>query len=724
MAQKNYNIKFSKEDFTFEKTEKGYKIKSKEGKFYFKTDTTMPALPYMNINILIPENSNIQNIKYNTSKSLLFDDIDIINNPKPHSTSERYVEIYRSNDFTGKKYPKENIKFISVNKIQNFFMASFTVCPFVYNNRELSLINSIDFSFDIITNKKRADNIKRYDAINLVGDLVFNPDELINLYPDIPGHRPVPEDIEYLIITSRDLVDEFKPLKGWKIKKGIRTEIISVEDIYAKYSGNSNQLKIKNCLFYYYKNRGLKWVLLGGDSNIIPVQYCHMYYENEYNNIPADLFYACYDNTFNWNADGDNIVGEYDNDNIDLSPEIFISRVPIRTSKHIKIFIDKTLNYEKYNTSYDYVNSMLLAGKELLSKGSDEYFSDAHEESENMYIEFIKPYWNGRKTKFYDTGTDFIQGANYDFIRGNLQDQLNRCYHFVHIHTHGGIQSYQMEYKDPSYNENDAAKLNNKSKSIVVTTACLTNAFDVAEPSLSEAMFRNPNGGCVLYWGGSREGWTGISIDYSEYFFYNVFRKNMPNDHYKFANITTISKLNRVSSCATSDSDLWIQFSQNAIGDPELSIYTDTPKEFSNATVNRSGGTITVNTGGISGCDIALTSIDYGKSYFKVYRNVSTATFTNSVFNNSGFNFHVTITKHNYKPFEYPKDIYIQNHTFSKDQYISAPNIYVGRSVTSLKPVGDVIINDNVKVTFAPGNKIKFDEGFIVRRNGSFKVEK
>ncbi len=732
MAQKNYNIKFSKEDFTFEKMENGYIIKSKEGKFYFKADTTMPALPHMNINILIPENSDIQNVKYNTSKSLLFDDIDIANNPQAHKISERYNYTNKGSDFSGKRYPDNNLKFVSVNKIQNFYVASFTVCPFIYHNKELSLINSIDFSFNIITNRSRKDDVKRYDAINLVGDLVLNPDELIALYPDIPIYKPVPEDIEYLIITSKDLIDEFKPLKGWKIKKGIRTEIISVEDIYANYPGSTNQLKIKNCLYYYYKDRGLKWVLLGGDSNIIPVQYC--YYERHLleggiekiikYTLPTDMFYTCFDNTFNWNADGDELIAEPD-DNIDLSPEIFISRAPVRTSKHVKTFIDKTINYEKYNVSYNYINTMLLAGKILYSYNSGKNnISDCHERSEKMYNEYIKPNWSGRKTKFYDTGTDFAQGANYDFTKENLQKELNKGYHFVHIYTHGGKQSYEMEYKGPSYNENDAAELNNKSKSIVITAACLTNAFDDAEPSMSEAMLRNPNGGCVLYWGSSRYGWTIPSMEFSSQFFYNVFRNHTTNDQHKFANITTKSKLDFVGSSDSFNPYRWLQFAQNAIGDPELSIYTDTPKEFSNATVNRSGGTITVNTGGISGCDIAVTSIDYGKTYFKVYRNISTATFNNSIFNNLNFNFHITITKHNYKPFEYPKDIYIQNQTFSRDQYISAPNIYVGRSVTSLKPVGDVIINNNVKVTFAPGNKIKFDEGFIVRKNGSFKVEK
>ncbi|MCT4688509.1 C25 family cysteine peptidase [Vallitalea sp.] len=724
IAQKNYNIKFNKQDFTFKKTEKGYKIKSKEGKFYFKSDTTSPALPYVSINILIPENSSIQNIKYDINKSLLFEDIDIVNNTKVHKTSERYIETYRSSDFSGKKYPKENLKFVSINKIQNFSMASFTICPFIYDNKELSLINSIDFSFDVITNKNRKDDIKRYDAINLVGDLVLNPDELITLYPNFPA-KPLPEDVEYLIITSKDLMDDFKLLKSWKIKKGIRTKIISTEDIYSKYPGSTNQLKIKNCLYYYYKNRGLKWVLLGGDSNIIPVQYCHFQHqENDKHSLPTDLFYACYDKCFDWNADGDELIAEPEEDNVDLSPEVFISRAPVRTSKHVQTFSDKTINYEKYNVPYDYVNTMLLAGKVVSHFISEKNnISDSHDRSEEMYNTCIKPYWKGRKTKFYDTGTDFIQVADYDFTKNNLQDQLNRCYHFVHIYTHGFIQSYQMEFKGPSYDQIDAEKLNNEAKSIVVTASCLTNAFDIAEPSLSEAMFRNPKGGCVLYWGSSRSGWSFLSMDFSDEFFYNVFRKHITNDEHKFANITTKSKLRFIGSSNRYDLTRWLQFTQNAIGDPELSIFTDTPKEFSNATVKRIGEKVIVNTG-VSGCDIALTSMNDGETYFKVYKNVSTATFTNSIFNDPKFNFYVTITKHNYKPFEYPKDIYIQNCTFNKDQCFIAPNIYVGRNVTSTKPIGDVIIKDNVKVIFAPSKNVFIKEGFKIEKNGSFTIKR
>jgi hypothetical protein len=736
-AQSKYNIHFEKESFTYNWSKDGYNISCQDDDFFLLEDASLPALPYKSINILIPENSIIENIAINKTGIEELEYIRINKNPQIQPSSNIKQRSSIKSPYIEEKYPTNNVKFVSVIKMQGFHYASFLICPFIYDigNSTLHLINNIDitleFNLKSISEKERA-IVHRYDMESIVKNLVINPTELSTLYSysSKGATKSSSSDVEYLIITSEALAENFSSLKAWKIRKGIRTKIISTYDIYSNYTGDTNELKIKNCIKDYYENNNLKWVLLGGDDAIVPVQGCYGEVELEEetiidNTIPCDLFYACFDDTFDWDYDGDNIIGET-TDDIDMCPEIYISRAPIKTAEHIKTFINKTKEYELYPSTTNYIENMLLAGAEqAVSWGG---LSDVHHKSEKMDSIYIAPFWDGTTTKFYDTGTDFSGGAGYDFSSTNLQTQLNSGYHFVHIATHGNQTTWTME-TGSAYNTTNASILSNSNSSIILTTACFTNYFDGSESSngacLSEALLRNENGGCVSYWGSSRQGWgfgsakptLGPSFIFNANFYRYLFSGNPDSLNYRFGAVTSVTKIRSIPYSIGYGSKRWLQFSLNAIGDPELPIYTEDPSSFSSATVTQTGTTVIVNTGGVSGCNIALTSMDFGETYFQVEEGVSSATFTNV-----NCLYHVTITKHNYKPFTYPEDVYIQNHTFTTDLYIQGRNIYVGRNVDPNLTQGDVIIEDGVNIVFDAERDVIIDTGFEAELGGTLKV--
>ncbi|MFW5701053.1 MAG: C25 family cysteine peptidase, partial [Cyclobacteriaceae bacterium] len=488
-------------------------------------------------------------------------------------------------------------------KMQDYYIAAFSVCPFIYDtqNRSLQLITEINLSFDLnenVTTKSASLSRKRYDMESVVKSLVVNPKEIATLYPETDEmsstkSTTIDRDVDYLIITDESLIDFFVPLKAWKIRKGINTVILSTNYIYSNYTGTTNQLKIKRCLQDYYENKNLKWSLLGGDNTVVPVQGCYGKYSSSTDfTIPCDLFYSCFDNAFDWDADNDGIIGET-TDNIDMAPEIYISRAPIRTEAHVTTFVNKVIGYETNPASTSYVETMLLTGTNLFDSYNSAGESDAHWKNEQMYLNYISPQWSGIKTKFYDTGTDFTGGASYDLTASNLQSKLNNGYHFVHMATHGGQTSWSME-TGISYHSINAQNQTNSKHSLIVTMACNTNAFDDAkftsDPCLSEAFLRNPNGGCILYWGSSRHGWSVSSWDFSSRFFQNFFSGSPTAESYKFGAVTAISKSYYISSSSSySSAKRWLQFSQNAIGDPELPIYTKNPSNFTTISVTDNG---------------------------------------------------------------------------------------------------------------------------------------
>lgn len=72
---------------------------------------------------------------------------------------------------------------------------------------------------------------------------------------------------------------------------------------------------------------------------------------------------------------------------------------------------------------------------------------------------------------------------------------------------------------------------------------------------------------------------------------------------------------------------------------------------------------------------------------------------------------------------KFNQDLYIQNESIISDSYFAGKNIYVGRSVTTSKPIGDVLINEGVNVIFDAEQNVIFESGFELELGGSFEVK-
>lgn len=731
-AQDTYRILFDLQDFSIENTDGALSINSVKHDCFLLGDTLSPALPYMTYNILRPENGNSANFEVQVKKEKLFENVFIYSNPKEIMIGA--VNADAASESVGTLASKSVLNpclFAGDHCLKGYSFASFNITPFVYDAvlKELSFISEMTITIRQVTanrqyNNKSRKTIDKEDILNKV----INPQDFSRFYSNISLRTTsLSDNVEFLIVTTNDLAESFKSLIAWKIQKGIRSEIITTDDIYTSYDGNTQQLKIKNCLLDYYQNKGLKWVLLGGDDTLVPVQRCYAIVNNttEDSRIPTDLFYACFDNAFDWDANKNSIMGEVE-DNIDLYPEIYVSRLPVRNCEDVNAFIYKLLAYERQATNIPNATTLLLAGTQLWDWPNNPLNqSDAHQKSEKMYNDYIAPYWNATKNYFYDTGTSFVGDASYDLTALNLQEQITNGYHFIHMATHGSALTWSME-QGSSFNTNNASSVQNENATIIVTMACTTNAFDDAiDPCLSEAFIRNPNSSCLAYFGGSRSGWgysrqatLGTSFLYDAYFFKKLFTGEPISDKYKFAAVASAAKEQMISRSTGDGSGRWVQFSLNPIGDPTMEIYTETPQKFQYPTVTTNGTTVTVSTGGVSGCTITLTSLDYGKSYFQVAKNASSHSFTNV-----DVPYVVTITKHNYIPYVYPENVYIQNQMIDSDSYIQGRNIYVGKDVTTSKPQGNVSIKNGAHVIFEPAGEIIFDGGFECELGSTFEVK-
>ena len=174
-----------------------------------------------------------------------------------------------------------------------------------------------------------------------------------NVNSDVDNYLP-----EYLIITNETLKEKFRILADWKTKKGIPAIIETVEEISATYAGSDIQEKIRNYLVDVKRNYGSMFVLLGGDTNVIPARVKKSRDSDNKDWVAVDFYYTCVDNG-NWNKNGNNIYYEADKidfeDSKDWGVSFKLGRAPVETLEEAEVFVNKVIHYEKADLNHSVI---------------------------------------------------------------------------------------------------------------------------------------------------------------------------------------------------------------------------------------------------------------------------------------------------------------------------------------------------------------------------------
>jgi hypothetical protein len=744
---KQVNLQYSAEDFAFSNEGNGIiHITSKVYSFSYGYDSNSPALPILRVGYLIGGNEKYENVAMRSDEELILNNVTIAPNPTVIETSTftDYKTAPMAIDYKEMIYPCHEIEFTGTHQMGGYKYITFLISPFRYDAsaKKLYLKTNITLSVQTSDSCEKGLSSKTTPAIaydgncllNNLKNLVVNYDQMEELYDNTEvlynNRSGSPVNYKCLIITRDSLKSIFQDLADWKTTRGCRSKVLTVEEIDSQYTGSSNQVKIKKALKDYYDgtHSGLQYVLLGGDNRIVPARNCYIkkisiYYHNgvsdtiiKTDRTPTDLYYGCFDNHFEWNANGNNEYGEIC-DSVDLSPEIIVTRVPIRKGYQAIAYVNRIINYEKNPKINGYGNKILMGGHKYDSWPNDGMISDSEMNADSLYNLYIQPYWSGSRTKLFNTK----EGASSNiFTDANLQGKLEQGYTFVDITTHGGTNNWQTRYTNQNYQCDSAQNLKNLGSTIITTIACDTNAFD-EEECLSEAFIRNANSGILGYLGCSRSGWgysypdiLGLSFDYNGEFYKKLFTVS----NGKFGEAVASAKQIFIPSCSTYyAADRWIMFGLNPIGDPESPVYLDVPRRFENLGISLSNGTLNVNTDE-SGCTICVSSPnDSGNTYYEV-QNGTTAVFFSVL---DGYT--LCITKPGFIPFvaSCSSTAYIQNETITGNYNVVSGYVYAGRDVTTSQPQGDVVIQSgNVEIYGKNGVTIK--NNFAVQEGATLKI--
>lgn len=738
---KEISVKFDKDDFAYNYDETGrLYILSNIYNISFKSNTQEPSLPIVQIGVLIGKNESYENVQIQSEEKIVFEDV--LLTPNPQTTETDCIPAHNEGSatitYTKGVYPEQSIQYAGTHILCGYKYVSFLVSPFKYdaNEKRLFLRTSMTLSLNLSkTDTKRLASDFCSEDVTLatmissrLKKLVVNYSQREELYGYTQGSKNRESSLlpgsttsyEYLIITNNALMLSFQDLANWKTLKGVRSKILTTEQISSQYTGNSLQVKIKNAIKDYYNGTysGIKYVLLGGDVDIVPSRMCHIgliVNDTVYNEetTPTDMFYACFDGSFDWDANGNGIFGEI-NDNVDLLPEVVVSRLPVSTAEQASSYVNRVINYERSPNVNAWKNKMLMGGHALRFWYSG--MSDSEVKADSFYMNYIYPYWNCvRKKIFNKQNGDSINL----FCRDSLQCELEKGYTFADIITHGMPNCWCMR-SIYDYDTNYAQTLTNTGNTIITTAACNTNAFD-SPTCLSEAFLRNENSGVLGYLGCSRQGWFNIwpwnlgpSFEYNGEFYKYLFTDSQG----MFGKALTDAKGGFAPLCINdSTAYRWIMFGLNLIGDPEMSVYLDVPRRFDNLSISLSNGTLSVNTGE-NDCTICVSSASGSSGSHYEVQNGATATFSSVL---DGYT--VCITKPGFIPFVATccSTAYIQNEIVTGNYNVVSEYVYAGSDVTTSIPQGEVVIQSgNVEIHGKNGVTIKND--FEVHEGSTLKI--
>lgn len=739
--KKEYSIHFNSNDFVFEKADSLVHISSTNDDYVIWGDTINPALPCIGINILIAPYESYQSVSERCNEVLVLSDAIIEPNPISFptnslqlSTKRRYVK------YTSDSYPEEGIEYTGTHMVDGYKFLSFVVCPFRYDamNKLLYLKKDVTIKLQLSQLERREDIYKNesqepfgYNMYDWLKNNILNEDEIGTLYQYHQRERGRTSQIpyEYIIITNETLKPVFEKLAHWKTIKGIRSNVITVEDCCDEYPNYTPQLAVKTVLSNYYYN-GMTYALLGGDTDVVPTQICYLPNRTtDTSDTPADLYYSCLDDCFSWDGNGNQVYGEM-SDSIDLVPEFIITRAPVSSTTEAETFVNRIIEYESSPKMEGWTSKMLSCGN-LLSgyyTQNNGQISDAQYKGEYVYRYGVQDYWSGDLFELFDTYTSHVNGASYDADGNHFQIELEKGYTFVDEISHGWANKWGFLENETIYDLNKASSLTNNGYSIITTSSCYTNAFDKISTDfnnetdyyttcLSESFVRNPYSGVLAYFGSSREGWTG----YSYYFDMMFYKKLLTGNDKQFARAAMAAKNYYLKYVNTYNYNnyRWLIMTLNSIGDPEMPIFTETPQIFNNVSVDFSSGDVSVSTN-VPYCRICVSSVaDYGESYYEVSDSTS-----NAYFSGVDEDCYLCITKAGYVPYvaRVGPCVYLQNETITRHLPIFSSTTYAGLDVTSSKPEGPVIIQKG-KVTNQSQGSMTIENNFEVQLGAELEIQ-
>ncbi len=542
-----------------------------------------PALPYQAVRLLLPPGEEAVSVNYSYEDESFLNGTFTIYPQQPSrpvslgsdGIFHQDAEIYSSqNAYPAKASGEFSTHFMNGH---SFLLTTFTPVKYIPADGKVSFFQKITITVKTLPTEKAARALANLNTSagvnNRIGALAQNA-SMISAYP-AKDFR----DGEYqiLIITPQSFAGYYQTLSDLYLVRGLKTEIVTSENIDANGTGQDLQEKIRNYIIGEYQSHGIQHVLLGGDAEFIPFRgfYCIAYSSSTYedSNIPSDLYYSALDG--NWNTDGDGYWGEIGED--DLLPEVSVARFTVSSVAQLQSLLHKTVLYQDAPVQGE-LRNILMAGEQLwtdpLTYGEDYLELLIGHREDNGYTTDGMPE-DLNFTRLYDSQASW---GGYDLI-----NSINQGKTFIHHSGHAN-ETYVMRLSNPDITNDNFAQTNGTDHNypFIYTHGCLDGAFDYNE-CIGEAMVSIDNfavGGAF----NSRYGW------------FNEGQTEGPSAHLHREFVNALyhdqeSRMGMAHLISKTETSVWVNapgqweegalrwcfYDCNIFGDPALALWTDEP---------------------------------------------------------------------------------------------------------------------------------------------------
>ncbi|MFA5475495.1 MAG: C25 family cysteine peptidase [Bacteroidales bacterium] len=465
-----------------------------------------PMLPYHSVSLLLPPGTAAKDIVLLTGEKVTFDDSFTIypmqhSRPLSEGASGTFVinsQVYQSDA----AYPATLHGHITTQYMNGYAVAmcSFTPVEYIPETGQISYYKNITVQIGATASEQSVaamQNLRTSSQIESRLKALVQNQEAIATYPATDSRS---DDYQMLIITSSQFAPGFGELAEFYKPRGIKAQVAVTTDIYAQMTGVDNQEKIRNYIIQEYQQHGIEQVTLGGDVEHVPYRgfYCKVQSSTVYedSDIPADLYYAALDGT--WNDNGNNKWGEIGED--DLLPEIGIGRFSISNQTEFNALMNKTIQYQQ-NPVLGELEKPLLVG-EWLYDNPETWGSD--------YLELLIGYHddNGYTTNGIPEDQDIqkLYESDGSWSATTLKNKMNQGSSFIH-HVGHANSNYAMKFYNSDITNNNFAPLDGTTHnySLIFSHGCICGAFDDSD-CIGEKMITIENLAVAVYMN-SRYGW-------------------------------------------------------------------------------------------------------------------------------------------------------------------------------------------------------------------------
>ena len=449
----------------------------------------------------------------------------------------------------------------------------------------------------------------------------------------------------YAIITTSALEGSFRSLARWRSQMGLKADVFILDGDGGILSGPGDD-DAEKLLFYLndmyaLTEGGLRYVLLGGDSDVVPIRYLHANasYFGLDDRYLSDVYFSSPE--MEWDGDGDGRYGEIDDLLIhgvsNISFPLRVGRVPINNTVDADLFCQRVIDYETNPPEGDWYSRGILASSVMdrpnidddpvtpTDEGYNTYKDNGYKAIENAmrYIPYSMdithlhdyqidhPYWGGNYSEENDTLTvtslpeNISNGCSFvSFAGQSFYDSSSSPFSLANWVQPTGTQYPPSAGFGPALTREDIDELSNGGMlPVMYISSCDSFNFSGEDDQDLESLIYAQGGGAISVIGSTGVSWRGEGVDFSlgNWYLMPMFWKNLMLDQrpgdalYELKETYLKGKWDELSS---QEALLVGAYTYNYLGDPALKAWLSEPQELQvhpdRETIYAGGDTLTV----------------------------------------------------------------------------------------------------------------------------------